>query len=181
MTSEELKASTTMTEVVRQYGISIDRKGFCKCPFHNEKTGSMKIYKDSFYCFGCGASGDIFKFVQKMDNCDFKTAFITLGGTYEQMSDNARNVANSKRERVKNEKERAEKSEEKLKIEMGICIGLCREGAKKLEPFSDIWCECANNLTFLLNAWESYFEKGEEIDEVNVYRVCRKIRCSFNP
>lgn len=180
MTSEELKASITMSEVVRQYGIGIDRKGFCKCPFHHEKTASMKIYKDSFFCFGCHESGDIFKFVQQMDNCDFKTAFMTLGGTYEHMSDNARNVANSKRERAKNERERAEKSADKLKSEMSICIELCREGVKVLEPFSDLWCECSNNLTFLLNAWESHFEKEEEIDEINVYRVCRQIRCSFH-
>ena len=44
-------------------------------PFHyGDHTASLKIYKDSFYCFGCGASGDIFDFVMRMERCDFKTA-----------------------------------------------------------------------------------------------------------
>ena len=86
MTKEEIKQSLSMREVVERYGIRIDRKGFCCCPFHNEKTPSMKIYKDSSYCFGCGRSDDIFSFVMGMEHCDFKTAFKNLGGTYEKKS-----------------------------------------------------------------------------------------------
>lgn len=84
MTVEEIKQQNTMRDVVARYGIEVNRSGFCKCPFHNEKTASMKIYKDSFYCFGCHAGGDIFTFIQKIEGVDFKTAFESLGGTYEQ-------------------------------------------------------------------------------------------------
>lgn len=84
MTVEEIKQQNTMRDVVTRYGIEVNRSGFCKCPFHNEKTASMKIYKDSFYCFGCHAGGDIFTFIQKIEGVDFKTAFESLGGTYEQ-------------------------------------------------------------------------------------------------
>jgi len=176
MTSEEIKDSVSMHEVVQQYGIHIDRKGFCKCPFHNEKTGSMKIYKDSYHCFGCGANGDIFKFVQQIDNCDFKTAFISLGGTYETMSDNARIVANTKRERAKSERQRKEKAEEEFKQELGHHIDLCRAVIEQLEPFSNEWCVCQNYLPQLLDAWKQKYEDGEEIDEINVHRICREIR-----
>lgn len=179
MTSEEIKNSILMRDVVAEYGIHIDRKGFCKCPFHNEKTASMKIYKDSYHCFGCGASGDVFKFVQQINNCDFKTAFISLGGTYETMTDNERKRANTKRERAKNERERAEKAEEEFKKELSWCIDLCREGIKQLEPFSDAWCFFQNTLPSLLNAWEIKYEQGREIDEINVYRICRQIRRNF--
>ena len=48
MTVEEIKQQNTMRDVVTRYGIEVNRSGFCKCPFHNEKTASMKIYKDSF-------------------------------------------------------------------------------------------------------------------------------------
>ena len=44
----------------------------------------MKIYDKDFHCFGCGANGDIFSFVQRMENVDFKEAFYSLGGTYEK-------------------------------------------------------------------------------------------------
>ena len=43
------------------------------CPFHNEKTPSFTVYTDtaSFYCFGCGAGGDAFTFVRRMENLDY--------------------------------------------------------------------------------------------------------------
>lgn len=45
-----------------------------RCVFHNEKTPSMKIYEDSFHCFGCGAHGDMIDFVQKKNNCSHREA-----------------------------------------------------------------------------------------------------------
>jgi hypothetical protein len=56
---EEVKQNNPMPEVVRRYGIEINRAGFCRCPFHNEKTASMKIHPTSFFCYGCGAGGDL--------------------------------------------------------------------------------------------------------------------------
>ena len=92
MTTDEIKQSVSMQELVERYGIRIDRKGFCCCPFHKEKTGSMKIYKSSYNCFGCGANGDIFSFVMGMEHCDFKTAYKALGGSYKAKSDHQRNL-----------------------------------------------------------------------------------------
>ena len=50
------------------------------CPFHNEKTPSFTVYPDtrSFYCFGCGAGGDIITFVRRMENLDYVEAVRTL-------------------------------------------------------------------------------------------------------
>ena len=42
------------------------------CPFHEEKTPSFTVYPDHYYCFGCGASGDVYKFVAQMDGRDLK-------------------------------------------------------------------------------------------------------------
>lgn len=46
------------------------------CPFHNEKTPSFTVYPDtrSFYCFGCGAGGDVITFVRRIDNLDYVEA-----------------------------------------------------------------------------------------------------------
>lgn len=81
--SDDIKRDHPMPEVVRQYGIEINRAGFCRCPFHNERTASMKIYAQSFYCFGCGAGGDVIDFVRLYERCDFKTAFRMLGGEFD--------------------------------------------------------------------------------------------------
>lgn len=85
MDKEVIKQQNSMRDVLNRYGMIPNRSGFIQCPFHTgDRTASMKIYKDSYYCFGCGATGDIFTFVQNMDNCDFKTAFTILGGTYQK-------------------------------------------------------------------------------------------------
>ena len=70
-----------MVAIIERYGFKKNRAGFIVCPFHSDKNPSMKIYTDSFHCFGCGAHGDIFSFVQRMENCTFYEAFQKLGGT----------------------------------------------------------------------------------------------------
>ena len=56
--------------------IEVNRAGFIKCPFHNEKTPSCKFYKDQnrFHCFGCGADGDVIDFIMESQKVDFITA-----------------------------------------------------------------------------------------------------------
>src|SRR5438270_180906 len=46
------------------------------CPFHSEKTPSFSVHatRQFYHCFGCGASGDVFSFVQKLDNVTFPEA-----------------------------------------------------------------------------------------------------------
>lgn len=52
------------------------RTPVCLCPFHNEKTPSFVIYKDtqSYYCFGCGAGGDAITFIRSIENLDYTEA-----------------------------------------------------------------------------------------------------------
>ena len=92
MTLEEIKENVTMRDVMDKYKIKVSRSNMCCCPIHKEKHPSMKIYKDSFNCFSCGAHGDIFSFVQEMEKCDFKTAFMLLGGTYDKDKKSVRNA-----------------------------------------------------------------------------------------
>ena len=63
---EKIKNTLTMNTVAKRYGFEVNRSGFMSCPFHHEHTASCKLYKNSFYCFGCGAGGDVIKFVAKL-------------------------------------------------------------------------------------------------------------------
>lgn len=63
---DEVKALLTMDAVVRQYGYTPNRAGFLRCPFHDDKTPSMKLYRDGFHCFGCGAHGDAIDYVGRL-------------------------------------------------------------------------------------------------------------------
>ncbi len=63
-----IKSYVTMQQAVEDCGLTVNRSGFVCCPFHNENTASMKIYVDSFHCFGCGEHGDVISFYQKLYN-----------------------------------------------------------------------------------------------------------------
>ena len=76
-TLAEIKARIDLPDLVRSYGIDLRRAGAdfsACCPFHHEKTPSCIVHPDYFHCFGCGESGDAFKFVMKMEGLSFADA-----------------------------------------------------------------------------------------------------------
>lgn len=147
MNLEEIKSRYSMRDVVERYGFQPNRAGFISCPFHkSDNTASMKIYKDSFNCFGCGANGDIFTFVQKMDDCDFKTAFYSLGGTYQKPTDSSKLAVYRLKKAKDNKLKKAEQLRAKIQLN-NMLIGMYVVWLKRLEPFSDAWCDCINEYT----------------------------------
>ena len=74
----DLKARNDITEVISNY-MSLKRRGrnlVGLCPFHGEKTPSFNVYTEDghYYCFGCGASGDVISFIMKIENLDYLDA-----------------------------------------------------------------------------------------------------------
>lgn len=148
MTTEEIKQSVSMREVAERYGIKVNRNGFCKCIFHNERTPSMKLYNDSFYCFSCQKSGDVFSFIQGMENVDFKTAFKMLGGTYADKSDYQHKLFQYRCQKRKETKRIREAKRKALHAEVLEEIKLMK-AIKLLSPvFSDDWCYAVNKLEY---------------------------------
>lgn len=78
--ANEIKQKLNSREVLNAYGIETNSKGFAVCPFHNEKTASFKVYDGDrgYYCFGCGASGDVIDFIKKFFNIPFNEALQKL-------------------------------------------------------------------------------------------------------
>jgi hypothetical protein len=62
----EVRNAVPMQDIARFYGLQISRSWMACCPFHNDKTPSLKLYPDHFYCFGCGETGDGTGFVAKL-------------------------------------------------------------------------------------------------------------------
>ncbi len=74
----ELKRKNDIVSIASNY-LRLEQKGrrfWACCPFHSEKTPSFSINNDDgiYYCFGCKESGDVIKFVQKLENVDFMDA-----------------------------------------------------------------------------------------------------------
>ena len=55
----QIKMAVTVKEAAEHYGLEVNRGNMVCCPFHNDRTPSMKLNEDYFYCFGCGAHGDV--------------------------------------------------------------------------------------------------------------------------
>ena len=75
---EQLREACPMETIAGNY-VNLIRRGrhyVCNCPFHSEKSPSCTIFPDtqSFYCFGCGAGGDVITWVRRMENLEFTDA-----------------------------------------------------------------------------------------------------------
>lgn len=67
--AQAIKEAVSMEDAVRRYlPGTVQRNHTILCPFHNEKTPSLRLYEGGFYCFGCAANGDVIAFVAKLEN-----------------------------------------------------------------------------------------------------------------
>ena len=79
---EEVRSRSDIVEVISGY-VRLQKKGasyFGLCPFHNEKSPSFSVspHKQMYYCFGCGAGGNVFTFLMNYENDTFPEAIKTL-------------------------------------------------------------------------------------------------------
>lgn len=162
MTLEEIKENTTMREILSRYGLpQPNRSGFILCPFHAEKSPSMRIYERDYYCFGCGEHGDVLDFVQRMENISFREAFEKLGGTYPDKGE----VPSFRRRRLAYQRQKEKETAQRRKAqEQREKRELIRQSndlfliVKMTEPLSDAWCEA-------YNAWQKVLYRLEYLNE----------------
>ena len=64
----QIKMAVSVKEAAEYYGLEVNRGNMVCCPFHADRTPSMKLNEDYFYCFGCGTSGDVIDLVAKLFN-----------------------------------------------------------------------------------------------------------------
>ena len=79
---EAVKQTITARQAAENYGIDVNRAGKAQCPFHNDRTPSMKVDK-RFHCFGCGADGDVIDFTAKLYGLDAKSAAEKLAADFQ--------------------------------------------------------------------------------------------------
>ena len=63
---DTVKAAVTPRMAAERYGLPIRQGSMIRCPFHADRTPSMKLNEDYFYCFGCGATGDVIDLVARL-------------------------------------------------------------------------------------------------------------------
>ena len=65
---ETIKAAISVKQAAEHYGLKVSHNGMACCPFHNDRHPSLKLNEDYFFCFGCGAKGDVIDLVAKLFN-----------------------------------------------------------------------------------------------------------------
>ena len=65
---ETIKVAISVKQAAEHYGLKVNRNGMACCPFHNDRHPSMKLNEDYFFCFGCGAKGDVIDLVARLFN-----------------------------------------------------------------------------------------------------------------
>ena len=63
---ETIKAAISVKQAAEHYGLKVNRSGMACCPFHNDRHPSLKLNEDYFFCFGCGAKGDVIDLVARL-------------------------------------------------------------------------------------------------------------------
>lgn len=111
--AEQIKQAVPFRDAMTLYGVTVNKAGFARCPFHSEKTGSFKAYKDSGKCYGCGWQGDVLDFTGKMFGLSFRDSMKKLNDDFllglpigEELSEEARKEANRLAYQRRKEQER---------------------------------------------------------------------------
>ena len=97
---EAVKQSVTTRQAASYYGIRVGRNGMACCPFHNDRTPSMKV-DSRYYCFGCGASVDVIDFAASLHGLGKRDAAVRLAEDFSIPYDGAIRTPAAKRTQPK--------------------------------------------------------------------------------
>lgn len=115
--STEIKKRVSCQDACREYGIDVNRAGFTRCLWHNEKTASLKIYpgERGYHCFGCGTSGTVLDLVMKLFDCSVGDACKRLNADFRLGLIRECNLSNA--ERIAQNREAWERSRRERELE----------------------------------------------------------------
>lgn len=167
-----LKQSITMRQLAEYHGIKVSKDGFCICPFHAEKTGSMKIYPGTkgWHCFGaCQEGGDIIAFEMKYSGLEFEDTCHNIATMFgiqlhdpEELSREKKAEIRKKYRRVQEEQQRQEEHTRLLKASLTETVNALRywEGlAEEATPLSALQAQCFKEIVVIQGIYDDLFEE----------------------
>lgn len=164
---ERVKSAVSMKQLAECYGFRVNRAGFMCCPFHNEKTPSMKVYsgQKGYCCYGCGEAGDVIRFVREYETLTFEDAVRRIAGMLSIPISEADKPPTPEeteefcRRKLLREIDRNIESANKAGlIEISEKIQLYQWLMDGARPFGELWCYLADRLPVLQGEWEWLFE-----------------------
>ena len=103
---DTVKAAVTPRMAAERYGLPVRQGNLVCCPFHNDRTPSMKLNEDYFYCFGCGATGDVIDLAARLFDLSKYEAVQKLAADFGISGEKPSVLAKLKRGKTQAEAER---------------------------------------------------------------------------
>ena len=182
--AETIKEQINIQQVLSRYGYETNRAGFINCPFHDEKTPSLRIYPDSnsFYCFGCNVGGDVIGFVMHLFHIDFSQAIVRIDNDFNIGLPTRKLSIREQYQAQQELKQRAveQAKKQQLKFTYNLIYNAVSAKHRHLwiiyktkcpkvadEPLNKEFVEALHNLDYL-EWWLDNFNTFEKWQEVNV-------------
>ncbi len=162
---EAVKQSVTTRQAAEHYGIHVGRNGMACCPFHHDKTPSMKLDR-RYHCFGCGADGDVIDFAAALYGLGKKEAAIQLandfGLSYEDWKPPGK--AKKPKPRQKSPEEQFQEAKSRCFVFL-LIISICSGHGERTTP------RIPRRKSFIPGLWKPYRSKP-------MWNICWMCCCS---
>ena len=162
---EAVKQSVTTRQAAEHYGIHVNRNGMACCPFHNDKTPSMKL-DQRYHCFGCGADGDVIDFTAALYGLGKKEAAVQLaqdfGLSYEEWKPPGK---------AKKPKPRQKSPEEQFQETKNRCFRILADYLHLLRAWRTDYPLTRQRKPFVPGLWKPYRNKPK-------WNICWMCCCS---
>ena len=174
---ETIKETITVGQVADYYGMKIGRNNTICCPFHNDRHPSMKLNPMYYYCFGCGATGDVIQFVANLFGLSNYEAARKIAADFGITPDHPPMAAALKKPEYIDDKR---KQKEVYECQKMICEYLHRLEKWKVIyapehpdlPMDERFEEACENLSYVeyLADYLTFAEENERIDAVKAMK-----------
>lgn len=166
LSADTIKSTVNMPMLAAALGLTVNRAGFIRCPFHTgDKNGSLKLYdgftrNDGFRCFACGAHGSVIDFVMRYENLSFPAAVTRVASLFgiadaELSAADKKKIQAQKLEREKQARRLVAGWHELRRMagEIAVMTGILQ----KAIPYSTAFCDALERRAYLSVAWEILF------------------------
>lgn len=178
-TAELIEQAVSMRRAAEFYGFQINRGGYISCPFHSEKTASLKIYDredghSGWYCFGCHKGGGVIQFVMQLFDINYRQAVLRINQDFSLGITTRRTTRSEVSKAVKKTREEEEtrhKREEEW-WDMIRELWYCRDIISTFQPvmesgyiwYHPLYVDAVKRLPAIENWLDERFQEGEEGD-----------------
>lgn len=173
---KECRERVSVPDVALHYGFTSNRAGFICCPFHHEKTPSLKLNGHHWHCFGCGAGGSSIDFVSQLLGLDALGAVERLNADFNLGLPLHRNPTPAERDEAQRRRQVAEAHKQFEEWRKALCVKACEAYRVAHHALQGDTSRLSERETMAVQ-WQAYHEYladaltiGEPEEQMEIFR-----------